>query len=102
MHFYTKVLIHILVSSTCFEHLMFIIRKTVFFMQFFTVCFSSMQPVYQVEGCARYGWLTLHNCTTMHGTKKLAKFCNNDLSTDFLLVAYCRRVVILFSYTRYE
>jgi len=25
-----------------------------------------MQAVYQVEGC----WLTLHNCITMHSTKK--------------------------------
>jgi hypothetical protein len=38
-HFLINVLIQFLLSSTCFEHLMFIFRKTILYMQHYMVCF---------------------------------------------------------------
>jgi len=43
---FSNVLIQFFLSSTCFEHLMFIFRKTIFYMQFYRTFFM------QAEGCA--------------------------------------------------
>jgi hypothetical protein len=64
MHFFKiNVLIQFFLSSTCFEHLMFIIRKTILYMQPYMVYFPC--------------WLALHNCISMHGKKNI-KFANTQ------------------------
>ena len=56
MHtFHINVLIQFLASSTCFEHHVFITRKTFLYMKFCMVRFSWIYASsLAVEGCARY------------------------------------------------
>jgi len=59
--FQINVLIQSLMSSTCFEHRVFIMSKTICTCSFFFGIFS----------CWNYIWFTLHNCIKMHGTKTI-------------------------------
>jgi len=69
-----NVLIQFFLSSACFELLMFIIWKTILYMQPYMVRFpcvnASSLPGWKTYW-AHLCWLSLHNCITMDGTKNV-------------------------------
>jgi hypothetical protein len=77
------VLIQFFVSSTCFEHHVLIIRKTIC-----TLIFKK----------CTFCWFTLHNCITMHGTKKIKnKFYSRNKNTYCLFQCTIREALISFN-----
>ena len=75
MHGQRNIKSQFFLSSTCFEYLMFIIRRTILYTQPYMLLFHAlMQAFYQVERRIEHilCWLTLRHCITMHGTKNVA------------------------------